>query len=84
MQALESGAARDATGRLTASSLKVHLENGVQQLKAEQRPRFVHDAPLSNDIVFSENLVVDPVNVTFSFSEKVSRGLRQAYWVEIS
>jgi hypothetical protein len=70
MQALENGAARDAAGRLTASSLKVHLENGVQQLKAEQRPRFLHDAPLTNDIVFSENPIVDPINVTFSFSEK--------------
>jgi hypothetical protein len=70
MQALEMGAARDTNGRLTARSLKMHLENGVQQLKAEQRPKVFHDAPESDDIVFLEKPADGPPNVTFSFSEK--------------
>jgi hypothetical protein len=70
MQALEMGAARDANGRLTARALKTHIENGVQQLKAEQRPRFLHDASDADDIVFLEKPADGPLNVTFSFSEK--------------
>ncbi|WP_027544740.1 caspase family protein [Bradyrhizobium sp. WSM2254] len=68
MQALERGAARDADGRLTASTLMNHIENGVQLLKPEQRPRFLHAA--RPDIVFFDGPAQEPPNVTLSFSAR--------------
>jgi hypothetical protein len=61
MEILERRDVLGENGQLTAETLMRYLRNRVQELKAEQTPRFVHDA--SPDIVLCERSATEQPNL---------------------
>jgi uncharacterized caspase-like protein len=70
MQALENGFARDESGRVTATSLRLYLYNSVIAMREDQKPQ-IDSEVFPGEIVFATKLQHSAANVHISFSNNL-------------